>query len=139
MVSGFSSGIGGADFDLDRFGRALADQQVVLALEVLHDGFVHLVAGHADGTRVDDAAQRDDGDVGGAAADVDDHVAGRLGDGQAGADRGGHGLLDEINFAGARAVGGVLHGALFDRRDLAGDADDDARVDAARGGCALSE
>ena len=47
MVSGLSSGIGRADFHFDGFGGALADQQVVLALHELHDGVVHLIAGHA--------------------------------------------------------------------------------------------
>ena len=38
-------------------------------------GVVELVAGDADRLGGDDAAERDDGDLGGAAADVDDHVA----------------------------------------------------------------
>ena len=46
-----------AELPLDLLRRALADQQVVLALEVLHDGIVHLVAGHADGARVDDTGE----------------------------------------------------------------------------------
>ena len=94
----------------------------------MHDGFVHLVSGYADGAGVHDAAHGDDGDVGGAAADVHDHVAGGLFDGQARADGGGHGLFDEEDFAGARAIRGILHGALFHRRDFAGNADDDARM-----------
>ena len=48
--------------------------------------------------------------------------------GKPGADRRGHGLFDEIDLAGARAIGRVLHGALFHRRDFAGHADDDARM-----------
>src|ERR1044072_1777821 len=41
----------------------------------------------ADRLRGDDPAQRDDGHLGGAATDVDDHVAGRLADRKPGADR----------------------------------------------------
>ena len=37
-------------------------------------------------------------------------------------------MFDQINFAGSRAVGGVLYGALFDRRNFTGHTDDDARV-----------
>ena len=118
----------GADFHLDLFRRALADQQVVFALQVIHDGFVHLIAGHTHGTRIDDAAQRDDCDVGGAAADVDDHVAAGFGDGQTGADRGDHGLLDEVNFTRLGAIGGVHDRALFDLRDFGRHADHDARM-----------
>ncbi len=118
----------GADFHLDLFGSALADEQVVFALQVIHDGFVHLVAGHADGARVDDAAERDDCDVGGAAADVDDHVAAGLGDRKSCADCRDHRLLDEMHFAGLGAIGGVHDRALFHLRDFRGDADDDARM-----------
>ena len=76
----------------------------------------------------DDAAEGDDGDLGGAAADVDDHAADRLVDRQAGADRGGHRLLDGVGLARAGGEGGVLGGALLDLGDAGGDADDDARV-----------
>jgi hypothetical protein len=47
----------------------------------------------------------------GAAADVDDHVAGGLGDGQPGADGGGHGLVDEVDLG---SLG--LRGRVLDRR-----------------------
>ena len=49
-------------------------------------------------------------------------------DRQARADRRGHGLLHQIDFAGARAISRILHGALFHRRDFAGHADHDARM-----------
>ena len=75
----------------------------------------------------DDAAERDDRDLGGAAADVDDHVAGGLLHGQPGADGGGHGLLDDVGrLAGAGELGGLLHGALLDAGDARRDADDHA-------------
>ncbi len=67
---------GGADLLLDPLGRGLADQKVMVAAHVGDDGFVHLVAADADRTRIDDARQGQDGDLGGAAADVDDHRAG---------------------------------------------------------------
>ncbi len=120
--------IGGAELDLDLLGGALADEQVIFPLQVIHDGFVHLVAGHADGARIDDAGERNDGDVGGAAADVHDHVAAGLGDGQAGADGRNHGLFDEEDLAGLGAVSRILDGALFDLRDFRRHADDDARM-----------
>src|SRR6185436_14596742 len=68
-------GIERADVDLDPLGGLLADLEVVGAAEVLHDRLVELVAGDADGAGGDDAAEGEDGDLGGAAADVDDHVA----------------------------------------------------------------
>src|SRR5581483_2492731 len=101
-------------FDLDLLGGAFADEQVVLLLDVLDDRLVHLVAGDAHGLAVDDAGERDDGDVGRAAADVDDHVARGLGDGHTGADGRRHRLLDEVHFARLRAVRAVLDRALLD-------------------------
>ncbi len=118
MVIWLVERVGGAELHLDLLGGALADEQVVLALEVGDDRLVHLVAGHADGAGVDDAGERDDGDVGGAAADVDDHVAAGLGDGEAGADGGDHRLLDEMDLGGFGAVGRVHDGALFHLGDL---------------------
>ena len=72
----------------------------------------------ADRLAVDDAGERDDGDVGRAAADVHDHVAGGFGDRQPGANRRGHRFLDEVHFAGLRAIGAVLHRTALDLRDL---------------------
>ena len=48
--------------------------------------------------------QRDDRDLGRAAADVDDHVPSRLGDGEPGPDRGGHRLLDQVGSVPAESV-----------------------------------
>src|SRR5580700_6168668 len=120
--------VGGADFHFDLLGSALADQQVIFPLQIIHDSFVHLVAGHAHGTGVDDATQRDDGDVGGAAADVNHHIAAGLGDGQSRADGRDHGLFDEMHFAGFGAIGGVHDRALFHLSDFRRHADHDARV-----------
>ena len=39
--------IGGGDLDLDLFSGGLADQHIVFAFYVRHDGFVHLVAADA--------------------------------------------------------------------------------------------
>src|SRR3990170_1911563 len=65
-------GVGRAHGDLDLLGGALAHQQVVLATREADDVGVHLVAADADRSAHDDAAQADDGDLGGATADVDD-------------------------------------------------------------------
>ncbi len=62
------------------------------------------------------------------AADVDDHVAARLGDGKARSDRGRHRLLDQIYLARAGALCALLNGALLDLGDAERDADDDARL-----------
>src|SRR5712691_11279103 len=105
---------GRADLELDLLGGLLADEQLVLALDVIDDRLVHLVAADAQRLRDDDPAQRDDGDLGGAAADVDDHVPGRLRDGQPGPDRGRHRLLDQVGLARAGAERRLLDRALLD-------------------------
>src|SRR5918992_1498030 len=117
-----------ADLELQLLRRLLADEELVLLLHVAHDRLVHLVAADADGLGDDDAAEGDDGHLGRSAADVHDHVPGRLRDRQAGADRRRHGLLDQVRLAGAGGQGCLLDGALLHARDAARDAHDDAWV-----------
>ena len=117
---------GGAQRDLHVLGGPLADEQAVAAAHEADDRLVHVVAGGADGAGVDHPAERDHGDVGGAAADVDDHAAGGLGDRQAGADGRGHRLVDQVHFAGLGAVGAVDDGAALHLGDARRDADDQA-------------
>src|SRR5690606_9039623 len=104
---------GSADLGLDRLGRAVADEQVLLLSDVTDYRLVELVARDAQALRDDDPAEADDGDVGRAAPDVDDHAAGRLGDLHAGADRRRQRLLDEERLARADLPGGLQDGPAF--------------------------
>ena len=122
------AGEGRADLLLDSLCGLLADQHAVVAADVVDDGIVELVAADAHAALVDHAAQADDADLGGAAADVDHHRARRLRHRQAGADRGGHGFLDQVDRAGAGGLGRVLDRAPLDLGRAAGHADDDARA-----------
>jgi hypothetical protein len=67
-------------------------------------------------------------DLGGAAADVDDHRARRLGHRQAGADGRGHRFLDQVDLRGAGAQRRLADRAALDLGGAAGHADDDARA-----------
>ena len=58
--------------------------------------------------------------------DVHDHVAVGLGDVDARADGGGHGLLNQIDPPGAAWMPASIDGALLHLGDAGGDADDDA-------------
>src|ERR1035437_4162982 len=118
----------GAHRDLDVLGGAIPDQKVEVAPDELDDALVHLVAADADRLAGDDAAQRDDGDLAGATANVDDHRAGGLPDRQAGPNRGRHRLLHQVGLAAAGVDGGVGDGALLDLGDTAGDAQDGSRA-----------
>ena len=119
--------LGDADLLLDPLGRCFADQQVVVAANVGADRLVHLVAADADRGGVSEAAQRQHRDFGGAAADIDDHRADRLGHRHVGADRGGHRLLDQIDLAGAGVGGGIADCAALDRGRSGRHANDDFR------------
>src|SRR5687768_14784223 len=94
---------------------------------VCNDLLVHLVTGSPDRVALDDASEGDHRDLSRTTADVDDHAAVRVHDRQAGADCGGHGLLDQVGLAGAGVESSVVDGALFNFSDTTGNADDDAR------------
>ena len=118
----------GADLDLDDLGCSLADLDAQQIAQMHGDGLVHAVAGQAQRRGGDDAAERDDGHFRGAAADIHDHRARRLGDGQVGAHGRSHGLLDEVRLTSAGLNGSLEHRALLHRGCAARDADDDARL-----------
>ena len=128
LLAHFRAREGGADFLLDLLGGGLADQHAVVAADVVDDRLVELVAADPDRGRIDDAAQGDHAHFRGAAADVDHHGAGGFRDRQAGADGRGHGLLDQLDLAGAGAEGRLADRPALDLGRAAGHADDDARA-----------
>ena len=101
----------------------------MVAADVGDDRLVHLVAADAHRARIDDAAERQHGDFRRAAADIDDHRAGRLRvTGRSGADRRRHRLFDQIDAPRAGRQRRFLNGAAFDRGRARGHADDDHRI-----------
>jgi hypothetical protein len=119
----------GADLDLDALRGLLTDEHVIRLLGVVHDRLVHLVAPDADGGLGHDAVEGDHGDLGGAAADVDDHVAGRRVDRKADADGRRDRLRHEQHRLAATGPNrGVDHRPLLHFGDAGGHADDDARA-----------
>ena len=85
----------------------------MITAEGLHDIGGEFVSRDADRLVADDACQRDDRDAGGAAADIDDHISHGFFHVDADAECGGHGLMDEIDFFGARLLGTVANGPFF--------------------------
>ena len=75
-----------------------------------------------------DTAERDNGYFGGATADVYNHTADRLVDGQTGPNRGGHRFFDHVGFAGPGVKPGLAGGAFFYLGYTAGDAYDNPGV-----------
>src|ERR1051325_10172976 len=85
---------------LDALGAVLADQNVKLTTDIADDGLVHLVATDAYGTGINDPAERQHRDLGGAAADIDNHRGGRLRPRQPATDCRRDRLLDQKNAPG---------------------------------------
>ena len=69
-----------ADGGLDPLRRGFADQKVMLTAQIADDGFVHPVATHAYRARINDVTERKYGNFSGTAANIDNHVPGRIGD-----------------------------------------------------------
>jgi len=115
-----------SDGQLDLLGRALADGDTVLAPDEGLNGGVDVEASAADGLGCHHAAQGDHRRLRGPTADVDDHVADRLVDRQAGTDGRRHGLLDEVRGRRTGAARGLLHRPTLDAGDGGGDTDEDA-------------
>ena len=121
-------GVHGADRLFEHFGGALTDENAVFPADVGDDRLVELVARDTDGACENDAAEGQNGHLGGAAADVDDHGAAGVSDAEPRADRRCDGLFDQHDLLGAGVKRHVFHGALFHLGDAAGDAHDDARA-----------
>jgi hypothetical protein len=115
-TSAASSG-GGADLELHVLGRLLADRDAVPLLDVGDDRLVEVVPADAHRLRDDDPAERDDGDLARAPANVHDHVSDGLVDREAGSDRRRDRLLDQVDTARSRRQGGLHDRALLDVRD----------------------
>ena len=79
------------------------------------DRIVKIIARDAHRFADGNIGQRNDGDLGRAAADIDDHAGRRFGDRQPRADRGGHRFFDEVHAARTGALGAVEHRAFFNR------------------------
>ena len=105
-----------ADRQLDALGGHFADHQIMFAADIGRNHLVHLVAADPHRIAVSDAAQRQDRDLRGAAADVDHHRAHRCSHLQPGADRGGQRFLDQLHRHRARVRRRIADRAAFDHR-----------------------
>ena len=108
---------------LDALGGGLADECAVVAADITHDGVVKPITADTRRFGIDNSVQRDNTHLRGAAADIQHHRATRFLDRQTRANRGRHGLFDQVDLAGARPQRGFLDGAAFDLGGPAGHAD----------------
>src|SRR6185436_1145290 len=118
-----------AEADLDPLRGGLADEEAVGPPHELDDGLIQLVAPGPDRRVTHDTRQRDDRDVGGSAADVDDHAADQSLHRQAYADRRGHRFSHHEQALDPGRLGRVAHGAALDLGDPGRDADHHGGLD----------
>ena len=104
-----------SDTVLDPLRRRLADQQIVVTPDIRGYGFVHLVAANAHRIAVGKAAQGQNRDFRGAAANIHHHRAQGFGNRHARANGRSHWLLDEVNLRRARVRRRVPDRAALNR------------------------
>ena len=106
----------------------------MLAADVADDRFVERVARDLDGFALHHAAERDDRDLGRAAADIDDEMSVRPGNVDARTGGRGNSGFHEIHFTRAGFDHGVDDVALLHAGDAARHGDEHARLEQAEGG-----
>ncbi len=94
---------------------------------MLSNGLVELVAADPDTFSVDYPGQGDDRHLSGASADVNDHIARGLGDGQPGTNGRSHRFFDQVDLTGASRFGRFLDRSLFHLGYAGRNTDDDSR------------
>ena len=117
-----------ADLLLDVFSRAFTNQQRMDFHHVVFDRIVHRVTAAFHTFGFHDVRQRNDGDFGRTAADIDDHATRRFRHRQFHADGARQRLFDKTHFARARLFRAVLHSARFNFIDTVRHGDDDTRL-----------
>src|SRR5690606_30859014 len=103
-----------ADFHLDALRGGFAGQGAVIAPHIVDDRVVEAITAATRGLRVDAPMERNHGDFGGAASDIQNHRTAGLTDRNAGTDRRRHRFLDQENVARAGALRRLLDGATLD-------------------------
>src|SRR5208282_688699 len=99
----------------------------MVAADIGNDRLVHLVPADPNRSAIDDAAKRQHRHLGGPAADIYDHRAGRLGHRKAGTDRCRHRLLDQKDPPCASTFSRFSDRAPLYRGRARGHTDDDLR------------
>ena len=107
-------------------GRVFANFKAEFFAHIALHGHVHGIAGNAQGFGCGDAAHGNNRNLARAAANIHNHVAHRLFNGQIRAHGRGHRLLDQAHIARAGKPCGINDGPFFHLGDSGGDADDHA-------------
>ena len=97
-------------------GRRLSDDSAVVSADVADYGLVESIPADPNRLRVDNAVERDDRHLRGAAADVEHHRAARVTHRESGPNRSRHRLFDQEHFACSGARCGFPDCASLDLR-----------------------
>jgi len=129
-----------AGLNFDPFGGALADQELMFFPHVGRDRGVHFITGYGYGSAVDGVRERDDGDVGDACTNIDNHVAARFLDRESSPLRGGKRLVDEEHVGSSGISEGLDDCPPLHLRQLSGDRDGHLQAAKREGGpCPMKE
>src|SRR5690606_25279021 len=112
--------------------------KIILALDVLNDRFVHIIASYAGGLAGNDASERDYSNLRRTAADIYDHAAGRLPYRKIGADGRRERLFDRVGFTRPSLLRSILNRPLLNGRNAGRHADHDVRMALKQGTLLLS-
>ena len=112
----------GPNGDLGLLGRNLPHLDVMLLAQVVLNVIGQLVPSRLDALLHHDTAQGDDGDLGGAASDIDHHVALRGLHVQADTEGGRHRLENKVDIASSRVLRGITDRTDFHFRTAGRDA-----------------
>ena len=113
--------------DFDFLGRALTDRQIKVLLNILHNGIVHFITGHPHRMNGYQTTQRDQTNLGGAAADIHDHIADRLHHRQARPDSRRHRFFNQVGFLGTGIQRRLTDRSLLHRGNTGGHTNNNSR------------
>ena len=111
------------------FGSQRPNGNLILFLDILGDAVIKGVARHRQAGGLDPAAHADDGNIGGATANIHDHAAVGLANLQPGPQRGSYRLIHQKYLLGSRRHDGLHNGVRLNAGDGRGHADRNARFE----------
>ena len=110
----------GAHLNFDFLRCALTNQQIVLALHITNDRLIKIIAGHLYRSALHNAAQRNDSDVRGTAANINDHTTAGFANIQSRSHSCRNGFFDHMYTTGTHLITGIGKSLAFHFSDSAG-------------------
>lgn len=118
----------GTNGNLDSLGSSFTDFQVMLLAHIVLDIGGEHISCDTDTLLLHDTTERDYGDLGCSAADINHHVSLRGLNVKTDTEGSGHRFVNQIHVAASSMFGGVADGPDFNLGTAAGDTDNDLQV-----------